>query len=83
MKRKAMLSSLRLILINYLKLQRRLMFRVFPFEPYAPVRRQLLAIVRRVNECRAAAGLERLPYSVLRLKRRIYRPFEADRATAF
>lgn len=57
-------------------------FRVLPFEPYAPVRRQLLAIVRRVNECRADAGLERLPYSVLRLKRRIYRPFEIARPAA-
>ncbi|MBX3412595.1 MAG: hypothetical protein KF708_07900 [Pirellulales bacterium] len=46
-----------------------------PFEPYAPVRRQLLNILRAVNQTRKLAGFERLPYSVLRYKRRIVRPF--------
>ena len=46
-----------------------------PFEPYAPVRRQLLQILRRANECRARAGLEPLPSSVLRLRRQIVRVF--------
>jgi len=46
-----------------------------PFEPYAPVRRQLLNILRAVNEVRKAAGFEKLPYSVLRYRRRIVKPF--------
>jgi hypothetical protein len=31
-----------------------------PFEPYAPVGRQLLTILKRVNERRKAAGLDTL-----------------------
>jgi hypothetical protein len=46
-----------------------------PFEPYAPVRRQLLVLLRKVNEKRQAAGYEKLPSSVLRMKRRIVEPF--------
>ncbi len=48
-----------------------------PFEPYAPVRRQMLKLLRRVNQVRKAAGLAKLPHEVLPLKRRIVRPFEA------
>lgn len=50
------------------------------FEPYAPVRRQLLNLLRTVNRTRKRAGFEPLPVECLRLKRRIYRPFE-DRYT--
>ena len=46
-----------------------------PFEPYAPVRRQLLNMLRLVNKRRKAAGFEILPYSVLHLRRRVVRPF--------
>ena len=46
-----------------------------PFEPYAPVRRQLLAILRAVNAVRASQGLPGVEKSCLRLRRRIYRPF--------
>lgn len=46
-----------------------------PFEPYAPVRRQLLNVLRAMNEVRQEAGFEKLPYSVLRYKRRIVKPF--------
>lgn len=46
-----------------------------PFEPYAPVRRQLLNLLRVVNRRRKVAGLETLPHSVLRLRRRPVRPF--------
>jgi hypothetical protein len=46
-----------------------------PFEPYAPVRRQLLGLVRSVNAVRKAAGLAPLPYECVRMKRRIVRPF--------
>jgi hypothetical protein len=47
-----------------------------PFEPYAPVRRQLLCILRAVNRARRDAGLEPVEATCLRLRRRIYRPFE-------
>jgi hypothetical protein len=46
-----------------------------PFEPYAPVRRQLLNILRAVNRSRKQAGFESVPVSALRLRRRITRPF--------
>jgi hypothetical protein len=48
-----------------------------PFEPYAPVRKQLLNLVRVVNEKRLAAGYAPVAPTVLRLRRRIVRPFEA------
>ncbi|OHB83428.1 MAG: hypothetical protein A2V98_16510 [Planctomycetes bacterium RBG_16_64_12] len=46
-----------------------------PFEPYAPVRRQLLNVVRYINERRHAARLEPVGFSALRYRRRIVRPF--------
>jgi hypothetical protein len=46
------------------------------FEPYAPVRRQLFSLLRAVNQSRAVAGLPKLPWSCLRLRRRIVRPFD-------
>ncbi len=45
------------------------------FEPYAPVRRQLLAIWRAVNRSRSVAGLDSLPVECIRMKRRIVKPF--------
>lgn len=51
-------------------------FTRIPFEPYAPVRRQLLNILRAVNEARHRGGYGQLPSSVLRLRRRVVRPFE-------
>jgi hypothetical protein len=47
-----------------------------PFEPYAPVRRQLLCILRAVNRARKRAGFSPITTEVFRFKRRIYRPFE-------
>jgi hypothetical protein len=47
-----------------------------PFEPYAPVRRQLLKILRLVNQKRRAAGLDEISNEVLRYRRRIVRPFD-------
>ena len=47
-----------------------------PFEPYAPVRRQLLTLLRLINEHRQAAGFSKLPPTVLRYKRQIVSPFE-------
>lgn len=49
-----------------------------PFEPYAPVRRQLLCILRAVNRARAEAGFEPVTKWCFRFKRRIVRPFAPD-----
>jgi len=46
------------------------------FEPYAPVRRQLLSILRAVNRARKKAGFTPVTKNVFRFKRHIYRPFE-------
>ena len=51
-------------------------FRSLPFEPYAPIRRQLLNILRAVNRQRKQAGLAPVPHTELRLRRRVVRPFE-------
>jgi hypothetical protein len=47
-----------------------------PFEPYSPIRRQLLAVLRAVNEERKRAGFDPVPKSCFRFFRRVYRPFE-------
>ena len=46
-----------------------------PFEPYAPVRRQLLNLLRRVNKKRQVAGLPKVAVSSIRFKRTIVKPF--------
>ncbi|MCR9245156.1 MAG: hypothetical protein NXI31_08995 [bacterium] len=46
-----------------------------PFEPYAPVRRQLLNLLRAVNRARKVAGLEQVPVQALRLRRSLVKPF--------
>jgi hypothetical protein len=51
-------------------------FHALPFEPYAPVRQQLLNILRLVNKARGFAGFEKIPSDVLRFRRQIVRPFE-------
>lgn len=48
---------------------------VLPFEPYAPIRRQSLNILRAVNRQRAVAALEPVPHLCLRFRRRIVQPF--------
>ena len=53
-----------------------------PFEPYAPVRRQMLRLLKRVNQARKEAGLSRLPHEILPLRRRIVRPFEPSPSRA-
>jgi hypothetical protein len=50
-------------------------FRRLPFEPYAPVRRQLFNILRAVNRVRRRAGFSAVGVDCLRLRRRITRPF--------
>lgn len=52
-------------------------FYQLPFEPYAPVRRQLLLLLREVNRARKRAGFKLVPSEVLPLRRRVVRPFEA------
>jgi hypothetical protein len=49
-----------------------------PFQPYRPVREQLRDILRAVNKARRGAGYQRIPFSVIRFKRRIVKAFEAE-----
>jgi hypothetical protein len=49
-----------------------------PFEPYAPIRDQLRALVRVINRQRKLAGLELVPVSALRLRRSPVRPFDQE-----
>jgi hypothetical protein len=46
-----------------------------PYEPYAPVRDQLLRLLRAVNRKRTTSGLEELAIGALRLRRRPVLPF--------
>lgn len=55
-------------------------FRSLPFEPYAPVRRQLLNLLRAVNKARRTVRLDAVPVSALRLHRRIVKPFGEETA---
>ena len=50
-------------------------FQNLSYEPYAPVRRQMLALLRAVNRERETKGWAIIPASVLRLKRNVVRPF--------
>jgi hypothetical protein len=52
--------------------------RGLPFEPYAPVRRKLLNVLRAVNGSRKAAGFEPVASSVFRFRRRVVKPFSCD-----
>jgi hypothetical protein len=72
------LQSLMLDLATHRTVERlRWQFWNLPFEPYAPVRKQLLRLLRQMNAKRKAMGYERIPVEVLRLRRRIVKPFEA------
>ena len=48
-----------------------------PYVPYAPVRKQLLKLLRLINAKRQAAGYAKIPPTCLRFKREIVRAFEA------
>lgn len=50
------------------------------FEPYAPVRRQLLCVLRAINRERKRAGFEPVPKTCFRFMRRVLRPFETERS---
>lgn len=49
-----------------------------PFEPYAPIRKQLLQLLHRVNDQRRRAGFERIPPTIIRTKRDIVRVFQRE-----
>ena len=51
-------------------------FTRLPFEPYAPVRNQMLSAYREINRRRKIAGLEEVPFSSLRMRRKPVKPFE-------
>lgn len=50
-------------------------FYELPIAPYAPVRRQMLLMLREVNHVRKVAGKKQLPHEILPLRRRVVRPF--------
>lgn len=49
-----------------------------PYEPYAPIRKQYLKVLRRMNQVRSAMGYDKLPTDVIRYQRRIVSPFGSD-----
>ncbi|WP_146528338.1 hypothetical protein [Novipirellula artificiosorum] len=55
-----------------------LAFYQLPLSPYAPVRRQLLMMLREVNRIRKTAGKRQLPCDILPLRRRVVQPFASD-----
>ena len=55
--------------------------RGLPFEPYAPIRRQLIRVLGAINRRRAQAGLEAVPLGALRLRRRPVSPFGGHSAS--
>lgn len=57
-------------------------FKTIGFEPYAPVRQQLLNLLRIVNWERKLRGLGPLDPNVIRYRRRIVRPFECEEKAA-
>lgn len=46
-----------------------------PVEPYAPIRRQLLQLLKSANRTRQELGYAPLPLEILPLRRRVVRPF--------
>lgn len=52
-----------------------LAFYNLPIAPYAPIRRQMLIMLREVNRVRKGLGRKPLPTEVLPLRRKIVRPF--------
>lgn len=47
-----------------------------PFSRFAPIRRQLLTILRAVNKAREQTGYEPIPTTALNLRRKIIKPFD-------
>ena len=46
-----------------------------PFEPYAPIRQQMLNLLRQVNAVRKKAGRDTLTTDVIRYRRNVVKPF--------
>jgi hypothetical protein len=55
-------------------------FRAFPFEAYAPLKKQLLRLYFAVNARRKVAGLAAVPWDALVLRRRMLSPFKSHAA---
>lgn len=53
-------------------------FSRLPFEPYAPVRSQLFAILRAVNRRRRLARFEEVAATCVRVRRRVMPPFSSE-----
>lgn len=53
-------------------------FAMLPFEPYAPVRMQIVRLLAKVNRLRKAAGLEEVKAACLRLRRKPILPFSRE-----
>ncbi|MEZ6077697.1 MAG: hypothetical protein R3C56_19125 [Pirellulaceae bacterium] len=51
-------------------------FASLPFARYAPIRRQLLTVLRSTNRIRENAGYVAIPVAALNLRRRIIKPFD-------
>ncbi|NQV27830.1 MAG: IS4 family transposase [Rhodopirellula sp.] len=75
----ALIASLLMVLWTGLKPNKRtwemLQFYRIPFEPYAPVRRQMLNIHRASNRPRKRASFSSVPIDVVPLGRRVVRPY--------
>jgi len=54
-----------------------LAFYQLPIAPYAPVRRQLLQLLKGVNQIRHKSGRKPLPMETLPLRRRVVKPFHS------
>lgn len=52
-----------------------------PYEPYAPIRKQYLKVLRRMNQIRSSMGYEKLSTEFIRYQRRIVKPFETHSAS--
>ena len=46
------------------------------YEPYAPIRQQLLKILFHVNQLRKKRGLNRISPKVIRFRRKVVKPFD-------
>lgn len=53
-------------------------FTRLPFSRFAPIRRQLLTLLRVINKSRSNAGYEPIPTTALNLRRSIVKPFEGS-----
>ena len=57
-----------------------LCFARVPYARYAPVRRQLLNVLRAVNKARSKQRFDELPHSAVKLRRVIVKPFGEESA---